>query len=275
MAVAETFVVPATPAVAVPLLLILATLGSLEAQLTCDVIVCVEKSLKVPTAVKLSLVPGFTEAPEGAMAIELRVALVTCRLVLSDIVPRVAWIVVSPAAVLLARPLPAPMVATDVFEELQVTRFDTLWVLPSVSVPVAPNCSLVIWAIVAFFGEILIETTLARSTVIDVLPLTPPKLAVIVAVPCLFPVATPLFEVTDATPFAEELQTQTLVISWEVPSENVPFAANFCSVNIEIVGFAGVTRIKVGVAFVTVSVADPETPFKVAVMVVVPLWLPA
>ena len=182
----------------------------------------------MPTAVKLSLVPGFTEAPDGAIATEVRVALVTWRLVLSIREPRVAVILVFPGAVFVARPLPAPMVATEVFEELQVTRFDTGCVLPSVSVPMAPNCAFVIWAITAFFGEILIESTLARSTVIDAVPLIPPKLAVIVAVPCLFPVATPLFDVTDATPFAEELQSETLVISCEVLSENVPIAVNFC-----------------------------------------------
>src|SRR5712692_7108690 len=228
VAVAEIFVLPAATAVAAPLPVIVAAALLLESQVTCDVIVCVEASSKVPTAVKLSLVPGFTEAPDGAMAIDSRLALVTCRGVLSLRAPTVAVIVVSPSAVFVTRPLPAPMVATEVFEELQVTRFDTLCVLPSVSVPVAPNCTFVRWAIVEFFGEILIETTLARSTVIDVLPLTPPKLAVIVAVPLLFPVATPLLDVTDATPFAEELQSETLVMSCEVPSENVPRAVNFC-----------------------------------------------
>lgn len=229
VAVAEIFVVPAPTAVADPLPVIVAADLLLESQVTCDVIVCVEASSKVPTAVKLSLVPGFTDAPEGAMAIELSVALLTCRLVVTGARElKVAVIVVSPGAVLLARPLPAPMVATEVFEELQVTRFDTLCVLPSVSVPVAPNCTFVRWAIVESFGDMLIETTLARSTVIDVLPFTPPKLAVIVAVPLLFPVATPLLDVTEATPFAEELQSETLVMSCEVPSENVPRAVNFC-----------------------------------------------
>jgi hypothetical protein len=50
-----------------------------------------------------------------------------------------AVMVVVPAAMIVARPLPL-IVATDVSEELQVTWAVTSWVVPSEYVPAAANC---------------------------------------------------------------------------------------------------------------------------------------
>ena len=55
-------------------------------------------SLNVPTAVKLSLAPGCSDAPDGATAIELNVALETVRPVESVTEPTFAVIVIVPGA---------------------------------------------------------------------------------------------------------------------------------------------------------------------------------
>jgi hypothetical protein len=56
---------------------------------------------------------------------------VTVRVVVPEIEPEVAWIVVDPAATVVARPA-APIVATVVADELQVAVPLKFWVVPSV-----------------------------------------------------------------------------------------------------------------------------------------------
>jgi hypothetical protein len=61
-----------------------------------------------------------------------------------------------------------------------------------------------------------------------------------------------------------------VVISWLVPSEYVPEAANCLVFPAGMLGLAGVTDMEDGVAGVTVRVVFPEILHKVAVMVAVP-----
>lgn len=66
---------------------------------------------------------------------------------------------------------------------------------------------------------------MAAFTVSNVPPTTEPEVAEICTVPRLLAAAAPL-TVMGATDGCEELHVTVLVMSCEVPSENVPFAVN-------------------------------------------------
>ena len=111
------------------------------------------------------------------------------------------------------------------FDELQVTWLLMSRVLPSLNKPTAVSVVEVPCASMTLPCLIVIETKLPVFTVICVFPLTPPEVAVIVAFPDLRAVAAPL-TVIEATVFGDVLQVTVLVMSWVVPSENVPVAVN-------------------------------------------------
>ena len=73
------------------------------------------------------------------MDIEDRVARFTLKLVVPEILPEVAVMVVVPDATVVARPLPST-VATDVLDDPQVTCEVIFLVVPSEYVPKAINC---------------------------------------------------------------------------------------------------------------------------------------
>jgi hypothetical protein len=81
---------------------------------------------------------GTVELP-GVTVMEERVAEVTVRFVLPEILPELAVMVAVPAATAVARPL-LLTVADDVFDELQLTSLVTSRLVPSENVPVAANC---------------------------------------------------------------------------------------------------------------------------------------
>ena len=108
-------------------------------------------------------------------------------------------------------------------DEVQTTTAETSCVLESLNVPVAVNCLVVSGAIVEFAGVTAMEIRLAPVTVSEAVPLTEPEVAVIVAVPGLTPVATPL-ELTLAE-FDELLQV-TFSSSCVLPSSKLPVAVN-------------------------------------------------
>jgi len=66
----------------------------------------------------------------GVTDMEDRVAEVAVRVVLPEIIPELAVMVALPAATAVARPL-LLTIATDVFDELQVTCVVILWLVPS------------------------------------------------------------------------------------------------------------------------------------------------
>src|SRR6266581_3693322 len=127
--VAAIVVVPAATDVAEPCdppaLLIVATAVLDELQVTWVVRSCVVLSLKVPVAVNCRVVPFAILGVVGVTVIVDRVAAVTVSVVFPETPPKVAVIVVVPAATDVARPAPS-IVAKAVFEELQVT-----WVVKS------------------------------------------------------------------------------------------------------------------------------------------------
>ena len=102
-----------------------------------------------------------------------------------------------------------------------------------------------------------------------------PERAVIVTEPSFKPVARPL-TVMDAIVFPDELQVTVFVMSWLVPSENVPVAVNCCCTPSGMVIMSGVTAIELSVALVTVNVAafDVKAP-EAAVILVEPAFLSA
>lgn len=85
--------------------------------------------------------PFWIEGLAGVTAIELSegLAAVTVTVLEPLIPPETARIVEEPAARLVARP-EFEMVATELFEELQVTEVVMFCVLASEKVPVAVNC---------------------------------------------------------------------------------------------------------------------------------------
>ena len=110
------------------------------------------KSLKVPVAEKDNFVPGAMVRLTGVTEIEIRLALVTVRFIDDAADPTVAEIVQLPGAIPLARPLPAPTFETVLSEDVQVACEVRSCVLPSLKVPIAENCWLVVAAIVVSPG---------------------------------------------------------------------------------------------------------------------------
>jgi hypothetical protein len=90
-----------------------------------------------------------------------------------------------------------------------------------------------------------------------------------VEVPTATAVTRPLL-LTVATDVLDEIQVTWEVISWVVPSANVPVAANCCVPCGDMPGLAGVMEMEDRVAEETVRGVLPQIPPKPAVMVVVP-----
>jgi hypothetical protein len=251
-------------------LLIVATDWSVEFQFTMFVRFCVLLSVYVPVVVNCSFCPGPMLGFVGVTEIDTSVAAVTARIVEPVTPPETALMVVDPAPTPEARPAEL-MVATPVFVELQVTEAVRFWVVPSLKVPVAVNCSVSPLAIEGFVGVTLMEASVAAVTVRVVVPVTLPETALMVADPAPTPEARPAAVIV-ATPVFVELQVAEVVRFWVVPSLKVPVAVN-CWVNpLAIEWLAGVTLIDESVATVTVTVrvVEPEIAPETALMVVDP-----
>ena len=180
--------------------------------------------------------------------------------------------VVVPAARVVARPL-LLTVATDVLDEVQVAWAVISWVVPSENVAVAVNCWVDATDKTGLAGVTAMADKFAELTVRVVLPDTVPEVAVMVVVPVAMAVARPLL-LTVATDVLDELQMTWAVISWVVPSENVPVAVNCWVAPPAMLGSVGVTATEDRVPEVTVRVVLPEIVPEVAVMVAVPAAMP-
>ncbi len=123
-----------------------------EAQVASRVMFCVLESLNVPVAEKDNFVPGAMVRPEGETEIETRVALVTVSVIDAAIEPTVAVMVQLPGATALARPLLLPIFATVLSDDVQVACPVRSCVLPSLKVPIAANCWLVVAAMLTSPG---------------------------------------------------------------------------------------------------------------------------
>jgi len=159
----------------------------------------------------------------GVTEMDNRVAEFTVRVVLPEIFPEVAVMVVPvPTATAVARPL-LFTVAIDVLDELQVTCAVISRLVPSENVPVAVNGWVTPTGILGLAGVTAMEDRGGAFTVRIVLPnellleklLGSLEVAVMVVVPKARAVARPLLS-TVATDGSEELQVTCVVISWVV-----------------------------------------------------------
>jgi len=119
-------------------------------------------------------------------------------------------------------------------------------------------------------------STSVRTAVVTVRaaePDTVPEVAVIVAAPALTPLARPVAS-TVANFVALELQATLSVMSVELPSEKMPFAAKACVWPVAIEAVAGVTTIDCNCVAVTVAKAEPVVDPSVAVIVELPAETP-
>jgi len=210
---------PAATAVAMPLLVTVATAGFDEPQVTCVVKSKLAPPEKVPVAVNCWMTPTGMVGLAGITDREDKVEGVTPLMVaVPEILSRLAVTIAVPAATAVARPLLLIM-ATEWFDELQVTCVVISWLLPSEYVPVAvnrwaiPTLSMVALAGVTDMGD---GARVAEVTARLVLPeMVEPGIlgvAVMVALPGPTAVARPLPS-TDATDMFDELQATSGVIS--------------------------------------------------------------
>ena len=151
----------------------------------------------------------------GVTATETRTAAPTLSVADSVIEPDVA--------VMFALPIPAPVdnpllaiVATAVDDEPHVTELVRGCVLPSLYVPVAVNCWLVPFAIVALEGVMDMETSTGAVTATLAEPVMAPELALMLAVPIRLPVTNPAL--TGAIAGEEDVHVAEAVRSCVLPS---------------------------------------------------------
>jgi len=136
---------PAPTDVASPALLIVAIDISEELHVTCVVRSCLLLSEKIPVAVNCCLVPRAMLGFVGVTSMEtnVTVAAFTVRVVLPEIAPDVAVIVVEPSEKAVASPL-EPTVSLTVamagLKELHVTDDVRSFLVLSEYIPVALNC---------------------------------------------------------------------------------------------------------------------------------------
>src|SRR5277367_2922209 len=157
--------------------------------------------------------------------------------------------------------------------DVHVTAAVMFWMLPSLYVPVAENCSVDPATIEGFAGVMAMDCNVAAVTVSKVEPEIDDDVAVIVEFPTPAPEASPAALIV-AVEVVPELHVTVPVKFCVVPSLNVPVAVNCCVAPLVIDGFAGVTAIDCSVAAVTVSTVEPEIDDDVAVMVEVPTPAP-
>ena len=263
--------VPPATAVARPLLLTVATSVFDELQVTCAVIsklVPFVPSKYAPEAANCWVDPTCIFRLAGVTDMEDRVAEVTERVVAPEIVPEVAVMVAVPAATAVARPLLLTF-ATSVFDELQVTCTVVSWLVPSEYAPEAINCWVSPTGMLGLTGVTDMEERIAEVTMRVVAPEIVPEAAVMIGVPAAKAVARPLLR-TVAADVLDERQVTCAVISWLVPSEYAPEAANCVVSPTGMLGLTGVTDMKDRVAEVTVRVVLAEIAPEVALMVAVP-----
>jgi len=160
----------------------------------------------------------------GVTAMDTKVAAVTLRVVLPEMAPEVALIVVVPTPAPDAKPA-AVMVATAGVEEFHVTLAVRFCVLLSEKTPVAENCCVAPLATAALAGVTKMDCKVAAVTVSVVLPLIIPEVAVMLEEPTLAPVAKPVVLIV-ATALDADAQATLPVKFCVLLSLNVPVAVN-------------------------------------------------
>jgi hypothetical protein len=268
--VAEIVVLPAFSADAKPALLIVAVVVLDDAHVTLAVRFCVELSLYVHVAVNCCVPPAATDGFTGVTAIDTSVAAVTVNVVLPEMAPLVALIVVLPAFSAEASPA-ALIVAVVVLDDAHVTLAVRFCVELSLYVPVAVNCCVFPAATDGFTGVTAMDTSVAAVTVRVVLPEMAPLVAEMVVLPAFSADAKPALLIVAVVVFDDAHVTLAVRFCVEL-SLYVPVAVNCCVLPAATDGFTGVTAIDTNVALVTVSVVLPEMAPLVAEIVVLPAF---
>ena len=155
-------VVPVATAVARPLRSTVATDGLEELQVTCEVMSKLVPSEYAPEALNCCVASWGMPGLAGATDMEDRVAAVTVSAVLPEIAPEATLMVVVPAVIAVARPLPLA-VATIGLDEFQVTCVVKSRLVPSEYVPVAVNCWVTPTGTLEFTGVTAMETSFTGS----------------------------------------------------------------------------------------------------------------
>jgi hypothetical protein len=133
---------------------------------------------------------------------------------------------------------------------------------------VAVNCRVAPTLIDELTGAMLMETS-AGCTLNVVAPKIVPRVAWIVEVPELPPVASPWL-LTVATVVLDEFHIMPVVRVFVLPSLYVPVATSCFVPPVMTVGFTGVTLMDTSARGVTVSIVEPEMLPDAARMVTVP-----
>jgi hypothetical protein len=223
-----------------------------------------------------SVPPGATgpkTPPGGGLIVSVNGTLETVSCALPEIPASVAVIVTGPPTPTpVANPVPAPTVATSVFDDFHVDCVVTSFVELSENVPVAVNCCVPFTAIFAVLGVTAIDFSVGPLlTVSCAVPLIVPSVALIVTVPPATPVARPVAAPTAAVSVFEDVHVDCVVTSFVELSENVPVAVNCCVAFTPIVALPGVTAIdtSVGTAGVPVPVSITECGLPCAESVII------
>jgi hypothetical protein len=204
--------------VAMPALLIFATVSSDDDHSVDDVRLEVEASEYVPVAVNCCVPPSPIVAVAGVTAMETSVTPVTVTDALPLTIPSEAVIVAEPADEAVAR----PELFTDTIpssEEDHVTLVVMSCVEASEYVPVAVNCWVALTVIDGLAGVTAIDESvmLPAVTVTETWPKTVPDVAVTVAVPADTPNSMP-DALTETTPVLEDSHVTLSVMSPVAPS---------------------------------------------------------
>src|SRR6266513_2797104 len=267
--VAVIVAAPAATPVTTPLELTVATATSLVAQLTT-------RPLSAFPAESLGVALSGTELPTATLAVAgltLTVATGTTTTVTAALPlfpPLVAVIVAVPAETPVTRPLPFTLAAPPLLLVQVIVR--PLSGLPAESSAVALSCSVLPTATRPVAGLTLTVATGTTTTVAAALPLLPPLVAVIVAVPAEMPVTRPL-------PFTLAAPPLLLVHVMVRPLSGLPAESSAVALSCSVLPtatrpVAGLTLTVATGTTTTVAAALPLLPPLVAVIVAVPAEMP-
>jgi hypothetical protein len=189
---AVMFALPVPAPVANPPVVIVATVGALEIQLTWLVRFTVLASVYVPVAVNWSVVPLAIASLTVLMLIDCNNAAVTLKEHMFDVSPPMLAVMTAlPSLSAVANPLGViAMIAGEA--EIQFTWLVILAVLLSLYVPAAVNWPVMPLGREAFGVLMAMDFNMAAVTVTVVVPLIDPKAAITVELPTLLPLTSPL-----------------------------------------------------------------------------------
>jgi len=212
----------------------------------------------------------------GVTLIETSVALVTVNVALPACSANTAEIVVLPGVSPVAVPwLPGALltVATEGAEDVHATMPVKSRLSPLANIPVAVMPVRRLAGMLKLAGDTCSDARLDPSTTRLTVPLIVPTWALITAIPADWPVAVP-DGATVATCASEDVQVAAPLTERWPPSLNVPMALMLSDEPGARIALGAVSVSDTSVAEFTVSGANPLTPPKLALMLVLPLLNP-